>query len=263
MKRTVIFLCLIALAISFLSAEYLVDSIPLLTPIEEESLEKALKNVSEKTGITTLIVIENESEYSSIRDSADMILETNEYGDDAIVFLLNMSRREYYISTEGEGAFIFDDSTLSDESLDGVIFPFLTDGDYYRAFLNWISYVDICCQYWNGEIVSSSSQEDVNADRTFDWGASLFFSLALALFISFFIVHSGKKKLKNVEAVNNADDFVVPSSFHVLVHKDIFLYSNVVRVRKANDDSSRRGNPHTTFHSSPSGGMHGGRGGRF
>lgn len=261
MKRTAVFIFLAFVSLTILSASYLVDSASLLSQSQREDIENALKRVSVSTGISTVIVTEEDSEYSYISDEADMIIERSEYGENGVILLLNMTRGEYYISTVGECAFIFNDRALSERSLEGVLFPYLSDGDYYRAFLNWVGYVEICSRYSNGENVTTASAER-DDERSFDWGTSLFFSAALALFISCFIVFSGKRKLKNIGKVNNADDYVVPRSFVVKVHKDIFLYSNVIRVPKEHNDE-HPGGGRTTFHSSPSGRSHGGRGGRF
>lgn len=253
MKRIITILLLLLTLLPLFSKEYLFDSANLLTENEKELIEAKLEDVSEKTGINTVIVTYSSPSYSSM-DTADAIIEREEYNSNGVSFAINMAERDYYISTIGDAVYYLDDYALSDRNIDNVLFPYLFDGDYYTAFNRWAEYVEYSCDYESAEL---SDEDD-----SFEWGISLFFSLSLSAFISIMVVMRGKKKLKNVGPQNSADDYIVPGSFVLTRNKDIYLYSNIVRVRRANNDDNRPPH-HSTMHTSSSGISHGGRGGRF
>ena len=255
MKRIFVILLLLFSLIPLFSKEYLYDNANLLSQSEKESLSSLLEIVSENTGVNTVIVTYSSTSYSSM-DTADAVIEKEEYNSNGVCFAMNMAQRDYYISTLGKAVYYLDDYALSDSNLDNVLFPYLSDGDYYTAFSNWAEYVEYCCDY---------EDETGTEGDNFEWGISLFFSLSLASFISLMIVLRGKRKLKNIAPQNSADDYIVPDSFVLTRNKDIYLYSNVVRVRRPNNDGNRPpGGPHhSTMHTSSSGMSHGGRGGRF
>ncbi len=255
MKRILVILLLLISLLPLFSKEYLYDNADLLSQSEKEVLSSILESVSENTGLNTVIVTYSSPTYSSM-DVADAIIEKAEYESNGVCFAINMAERDYYISTMGDAVYYLDDNALSDRNLSSVLFPYLSDGAYYTAFSRWAEYVEYSCDYED----NASDTEDGG----FEWGISLFFSLSLGAFISLMIVMRGKKKLKNIAPQNSADDYIVPDSFVLTRNKDIYLYSNVVRVRRPNNDGPRPGGPHhSTMHTSSSGMSHGGRGGRF
>ncbi len=253
MKRIVIILLLLITLIPLFSKEYLFDNANLLGESEKTSIESKLESVSEKTGINTVIVTVSTSSFSTM-DIADAVIEKAEYQSNGVCFAINMAERDYYISTLGEAVYYLDDYALSDRNLNSVLFPYLSHGDYYTAFYRWAEYVEYSCDYEETTTVTKNS---------FEWGIALFFSLSLASFISGMVVLRGKKKLKNVSPQNSADDYIVPHSFVLTRNKDIYLYSNIVRVRRPRNNNNDRPPHHSTMHTSSSGMSHGGRGGRF
>ncbi len=273
MKRILCLMVFILIAVSLPAVTYLYDNASLLTQNERDNLSSLLEKVSAKTGISTVIVTSEENISYSAQDSADLVIEEEEFGEDGVCLFLSMDTREYAISTQGYAMYALDDYALSKKNLEGVLFPYLYSGDYYKAFSNFASYVSVCSEYsprsdYDNSTLSSNGTyyiENTGVKRPFNWLASAFFSFAIAGFISYMIIAHEKRKLRNTGYVNNADDYVVPSSFAVNVHKDIFLYSNVRRVRR-NTEPPRGGHGgahHTTVHTSSSGRSHGGSSGRF
>ncbi len=269
MKRLLILVLLTLISFSVFAASYLFDNAGLLSESERSELSSLLEKVKNRTGISTVIVTSEENISYSTQESADLIIEMDEFGEDGVCLFLNMSERSYAISTQGYAMYALDDSALSKRNLEGVLFPYLYSGDYYKAFSNFASYVSVCSDYSPRKDYDGSDgtyyTENTSVKSSFNWIASAFFSFAIAAFISYMIVAHEKRKLKNTGYVNNADDYVVPTSFCVNVHKDIFLYSNVARVRRnAPPPGGGNGGPHhTTVHTSSSGHSHGGRSGSF
>ncbi len=278
MKKFIILIAFALTVFSLNAGKYLIDDAALLTESERTELETLLENVSSETGISCVIVTDTSSHGYTTSDYADYVIEKPEYGEDGVCFFINMGEMEYYISTTGYAMYALDDYALSDDSLSDVLFPYLSDGEFCRAFSSWANYVKVCSDYSprsdyenealadDGEWVVKSDVDAYNDRNTFHWGAPLFFSIAIGAFISYLYVNSQKKKLKNTGLECSADDYVVKDSFSLTTRKDIFLYSNVVRIRRVQNSSSGGGggkSHHTTSHTSRSGVSHGGRGGRF
>ncbi len=262
MKKLTALIVLFLLTISLSAASYLFDNASLLTTEERTKLEAELENVSNKTGISTVIVTSNYSTSYSTQDRADLFIEKEEYGNDGVCLYLNMGDREWAVSTSGYGAYALSDRALSERSLSGVLFPYLSNGEYMTAFSNFARYVSVCSEYSPRSGYNTTTKTETYTTKTpFNWPISAAFSFTLAAFISLLIVLRRKRKLRNTGYVRDADDYIVRDTFKVNVHRDIFLYSNIVRVPRPRDDD--RDSHHTSFHTSSSGQSHGGRSGHF
>ncbi len=270
MKRIIILLLVCLLSFSLSAVDYVIDDASLLSESEKSSLETLLSSISDKTGISTVVATALSDEGLGDTEYADRIIERSEYGEDGVVFFLNMGRRTYYISTQGYAMYVLDDRALSNDS---AYINYLSSGEYYKAFASWAKSVEAYAGYSSRSDYERASltsdgywdYQTETVEKKFEWGLPLFFSFAIGAFISFFVITSQKKKLKNTGLVNNADDYVVPDSFALTLHKDIFLYSNIVRIPRSRPSDNNRGGGmrHTTTHISSSGRSHGGRGGSF
>lgn len=270
MKRIIILLLVCLTAFSLSAVDYVIDDALLLSESEKSSLETLLSSISEETGISTVVATALSNGGLGDTEYADRIIERSEYGEDGVVFFLNMGSRTYYISTQGYAMYVLDDRALANDS---AYYNYLRNGEYYKAFTNWAKSVETYAGYSSRSDYAQTTlssdgywvTQTETVEKKFDWGIPLFFSLAIGAFISFFVISSQKKKLKNTGLVNNADDYVVPDSFALTVQKDIFLYSNIVRIPRSRPSDNNRGGGmrHTTTHISSSGRSHGGRGGSF
>lgn len=272
MKRILVLLLLCFTLLSLFAVDYVIDDAALLTESEKSSLETLLSSISSRTGISTVVATSPSNGGLGDTEYADRIIERSEYGEDGVVFFLNMGNRTYYISTMGYAEYVLDDMALENDS---AYRNYLSSGQYYKAFASWAKSIEAYAGYSSRSDYAQSTltsdgywtkKTEPEAEK-FEWGIPLFFSLALGAFVSFFVISAQKKKLKNTGKVNNADDYVVPDSFFLTVEKDIFLYSNIVRIpRQRPSDRPGPGGGgmrHTTTHISSSGGSHGGRDGRF
>lgn len=274
MKKIILILTFLLASFFLFSSPLLVDNANLLSEEEEVELTKRLEEVKEKTTLTVVVVTDTSSYGKGDMEAADSIFENGDYGEDGVVFFLNMGERSYYISTSGYAMYCLDDYALSDDKIYSPVIAYLSKGEYYTAFTNFASYVEIAVRDSSRESYSSQTLNS-NGDwvevevreKKFDWAMSLLFSIIVGTTVSIIVISKEKRKMKSVGAVNNADDYVVPNSFVLDEDENILLYSHVSRVMKAppRDDNNFGGNRphHTTTHISSSGGTHGGRGGKF
>ena len=75
------------------------------------------------------------------------------------------------------------------------------------------------------------------------------------------VVNGMKAQLKSVRKAKSAANYVRSGSMNLTGKQDLFLYSNVNRVKKETKSSSSSGGSST--HTSSSGTTHGGGGGKF
>ncbi len=266
MKRISVLILVILFSFSAVSAVYLRDEAALLGEEERAGIERILSDVSARTGISTVIVTDNNTGDNDIMSLADAIIEEPEYGDDGALFFIDAGHGQFYISTTGYALYALDDNALSEYSLRPVISD-LSSGFYYRAFTKWANHVEKQASlsprsdYESSVLTDSGDWRRSGEKKAFSWGPCIFFSFAISGFISLFFISREKKKLNSAVAVNNADDYCEKDGFRLTVRNDIFLYSNVVRTRRARSTGPQ--SHHTSTHVSSSGRMHGGRGGRF
>lgn len=76
------------------------------------------------------------------------------------------------------------------------------------------------------------------------------------------VVQGMKAQLKSVRKEKSAANYVRPGSMNLTGKQDLFLYSNVNRVKRETKSSSSGGGGSST-HRSSSGTTHGGGGGKF
>lgn len=222
-----------------------VDNANLLTSSEEYSLESYLSGVSDRLGVNIVVVTENSIGSKTPTEYADDYFDYNGYGNDGVLLLINMSERDWYVSTKGSC-----EDKVKYETIGKMILSDVKKGNYYSAF---VSYADTCEGMMEGT-GSGALLFARNAPRF------IIVALIAGVIISFLIMIKYTKQLKSVKAKAKADDYVVKDSLELKSAKDIFLYRTVSRVRRQTESSGGGGGG---IHTSSSGSSHGGGGGKF
>lgn len=220
-----------------------VDNANLLTASEEYSLESYLSDISDRLGANIVVVTENSIGSKTPMEYADDYFDYNGYGENGALLLINMSERDWYVSTKGSC-----EDKVKYETIGKMILSDVKKGNYYSAF---VSYADTC----EGLMEGTGS-----GALLFARNAPKFILVALiaGIIISFVIMAKYKKQLNSVSSKAKADDYVVKDSLELKSAKDIFLYKTVSRVRRQTESSGGGGS-----HTSSSGSSHGGGGGKF
>jgi uncharacterized protein len=194
------------------------------------------------------------------------------YGDtnSGILLLIDMESREWYMSTCGDAIYIFTDYGL--DQLGQTILPWLSEGDFYRAFLAWLSglspYVEA---YRNGYPLDGYVQPD---DYESPYGEEIYYyddhvgipvrpfpiALIIGLISAVITLLIMRTKMNTAKPQKNAANYLKTGSFHLRQRSDMFLYSRVSRRAKPKNNTSGSG---SSVHRSSGGVSHGGRGGRF
>ena len=271
-------LLLVSLAIPACATESdiprVVDNAGILTTDEVAELERQIGNLRSELELEIVIVTTYGTDGKGVQAYADDFYDENGYGygdtNSGILLLLDMEAREWYMSTCGDAIYIFTDYGL--DQLGQTILPWLSNGDYYRAFLAWISGLSPYVKAYQNqspidgyvspdEYESPYGEEIVYHDmpvgiRIRPFPTALIIGL-IAAGITILIMRS---KMNTAKLQKSAANYLKEGSFRLRQRSDMFLYSRVTRTARPKNNTSGGG---SSVHRSSGGISHGGRGGRF
>ena len=288
---TVLTLAFLMTGVCFAETEYeplgrLYDEYGVLSEDEYNTVLEALNVVSDRFQVDTSIAVVDSIEeygYDDITAYADDLFDYYSYGTgankDGILFVIAMAERKWALSTHGIAIQYVTDK--GNEYLQEQFLPYLSDGDYEKAFWAYAK----GCDYLYGERTgqrpsvyfeqSDSYDEEHNFyDENYDPYEPIPVSrrlemtaryIPIALLVGFLLsmIPMGimKAKLHTVQQRSGAADYVDRDSLRITNARDIFLYRTVNRTRRAQENEDH-GGPSTT-HTSSSGETHGGSSGSF
>ncbi len=238
----------------------LIDEAQLLTSEEASLLKEKLDKIGESTGIDVAIMTIRSSGDIDIQATADDIYDYSGYGygenADGILLLLDISSRQFHMTTSGECITIFTDEGL--KYIDEKMSEYLAENEFYEGF---DEFADQCLDFISS--AREGSVYDVGNMPKDDF--SVLFNIVVCLIIGiavgFISVSAMKSNMKNVKMQSAAGTYLINGSLEIGESKDTFLYSNVTKIRKPDPPSSSSGG--TSVHTSSSGHSHGGHSGRF
>lgn len=280
MKRTVISVLLIlallcSLPFSASAAEDLpliIDNADLLNSAEEASLDVTARELQEAYGLDIVILTIDSLEGQSAQAYADNYYDSQGYGcgDDAsgILVLLAMEEREWYISTSGKAIYALTDYGIQEiGELMISYFDFGYESGFRMFLLSLPTYLDA---YESGEPIdgyANYGEDYYHGDRETtvyyeaEHGPSIFLSLVIGIISATISIFVMRASMNSKRKQHGASGYLKSGSFHLSRHQDLFLYSNVTKVRRQQNTSSSGGG--SSVHRSSGGRSHGGGGGKF
>lgn len=235
----------------------LVDDADLLVDYEEEELLEMLDEISERQQFDVVVVTVESLDGKTAQAYAYDFYDYNGYGFgssyDGALLLLAMDEREWHISTCGYGITALTDYGI--EYIGNEMLSDLSNGFYYDAFVTFAQLCDdFVTQAANGEPFDVQ-----NASKgSFPFFKNLLIALVIGLVVGLIAVLVMKGQLKSVSFKDNANSYEKQGSMQVTGSHEFFLYRNVSRVKRAENNSGG-----SSTHTSSSGRSHGGGGGRF
>ena len=222
----------------------IVDGADLLTDREEQNLEDAAAAFYERYGIWIAIVTTNSLGNKSAERYADDFYDNNYYGTykDGILLLISMEYRDWAISTCGRAI-----EEFSDWDLDSIFEAMSWDLSHDRFYDAFETFLEVTPSYL--------SQPKGEADLG-DFIRIVVVSLVVGAVVGGLVILVMRGNMNSVQPKTNAADYIVPGSYQLKKHMDIFLYSRVTRVRRAENSGG-------SAHRSSGGIRHGGRSGKF
>lgn len=216
------------------AAGHVIDEADLLTPSQEQQLEEKLASVSKKLNMDIVVATTDDTGYSSTMRYADDLYDYSGYGDDGVLYLIDMDNREMWISTAGKAM-----SRLSDSDIDAMLdelYSYVSVDDHYGSAM---AFAELCEEYCG-----------VN------WGFTVLLSFGIGIVVAFIATSVMKGQLNNVQLKAGAWDYMKQGSLNITEARDLFLYRNISRTAKPKNNGS-------SSHSSSSGRSHGGGGRSF
>lgn len=242
--------------------EKVYDFADLFTDVEEEELYNEILSYIKETSMDFAVVTisENPKSYFNGSDSttvyADDFHDYNDFKPDAVVFLIDMENRKFYISTSGKAIIMYDDSRI-DSTLDIAEFD-MKNNAYAKASKKIVKSLK---NYYKEGIPRSNRNCELEDGKYKCYKKVPIVPIALVsliLVITIWLcIASSYKKIK---AKTNAADYVIKKKTNINKRIDLFLTSNTSRIRIETTTSSSGG---SSTHSSSSGSSHGGGGRSF
>ena len=241
MKKTIIItLCLLMTLLALHTSVFatndtkVVDNADILTESQVANLEKEARSLVAEYSMDVVILTVLGTNGEDIMDLADDYFDYNGYGigskDSGVILVLDMSGREWWLSTCGDTIDALTD--YGQEKLMDEVIPYFSDGNYYDGFRTYLAQLDV---YF----------EAYESGTPIDRGTNYFLIIAVALivgalvgWITILVMKSG---MKTVKANNAANYYARPGRMKVTTSRDIFLYSNVTRVKKESSSSGGGG----------------------
>ncbi len=235
------------------AASHVVDMAGLLDESEEEELEDLILQVREEQQLDLAVVTTQGTDGKYIRDYADDYYDENGYGYDesgtGIILVVDMSSRQFWISTAGRAIDFFTDTRI-DAMLDDVYSEF-SDGDYYDGCVVFVEDAD---RYMN----VPPGQRVRRPPSLMGVLIRLLISAAVGAVVVAIMVKSrgGKTSV-------NEDTYMSPGESRINVREDRFVRRTVVTRRMPKAESGSSSGSGSSTHSSSSGSAHGGGGRSF
>lgn len=224
------------------SLPLVIDNADILSVEVEDTLEKNAQALRSEYQCDIVILTVNTLHSKSAQEYADDFYDRYGYGigvnHTGILFLVAMEEREWYISTCGDAIYTFSDADTQ------------RLGEYAFSHLYGSNYSDVFYAY-----LSSLPQYFVSDDNSPNVALSVVIGLIVASLAILIMRSSMRTNRRQQGAVN----YVKSGTFHIKQQQDLFLYSNISKVRREQNNSGSK----TSTHRSSSGRTHGGSGGRF
>lgn len=257
MKRKLVslLLCLFLIGSGILSANaaspLVMDVANILSNTEIAALTEASESLQSSYGIDVVIVTMPSLMGKSPQSFADDFLDNNGYREDGILFLLDMGDRQWHVSTAGAAIDLISDRDLME--VEDQVVPYLSQGRYYDGFARFQNLLPRLL---------------TNKDSGMGGGVNVLFSLIFGAVIALFAVIAMRSSMNTRKAAYSAADYQTRGSYKLTHQQDLFLYSNVSKIRRQQQSGGPggpggHGGGHSSVHRGSSGRSHGGRGGRF
>ena len=251
----------------------IVDQAGLLSTEEEAELEKAAQELREAYAYDIVILTVSSLNGKRAQDYADDFYDDNGYGYDdegsGLLFLIAMEEREWYISTCGKAIYTFTDYGI--QTLGEAALGYLQEDNFalvFRAYLAFLpeyfhaydegAAIDGKADY-SGDYYHGERENVVYSEK--DSSPTLLLSLIIGIVVAGVTVLVMRASMNTKRRQHSASTYLDTGALHLTGHRDIFLYSNVSKVRKQQNTSGSGGG--SSIHRSSGGRSHGGGGGRF
>lgn len=242
----------------------LVDKANLIDEADEKRILERLDSLSEQYQFDFVAATVKTTGGKEIVEFSDDYFDYNGFGygkdDSGVALIISMNPRIVYISGCGEGTKYFDYDDAQ-EIID-VFYGDLKAGNYATVVDTFIDEAQRSVEFGRNGVPFSYRLQTLLPN----WMVTLLAPVVIGIALAFATVSFMTKGLKSVRKKESAADYVVPGSMRLTRNEDVFLYSNVSKTAKVQDNSdSSSGSSYGSSgsHESSSGNSHSGGGRSF
>ncbi len=248
------------------AAQLILDEAELLNDTQLLRLESKARKISQRHGCNLYVLTVPTMNGAQRREFAKTYYNEHALGNgdfrNGVLFLIAMDTRDYVTITYGRnpqntseygpGVLAFTDYGV--EKLEEQVVPYLSDGDYYKAF---DCYLDTCSTYLDLYAQGEAYDKGTRLPGEAIFGpAQIAIIIFLPLLIAFIVCMIFKAQMKTAKQAVYAGDYVDADSFALTDSRDMFVRRDRTR-RKIETQSSSGGS------STDSDGFGGSSGGKF
>ena len=277
MKRLITLLICIVFLCPVLTAQAatpkIIDDADLLLYGEITLLEEQAAAITDTYGMDVVILTVDSTNGTYIETFADDFYDNNGYGTgedgSGVLLVLAMDTREWAISTCGDAIYAITDFGV--QALFEDMAPHLSENRFYEAFDTYLKVLPYYFEAWEGGSpidgwagnydgpgsVEIGTREDV---VYYEEDPPYLAAPVIGVFLAAIIVWIMRASMNTKRPQHSAVDYLNRNSYQLRRHQDIFLYSQVRKVRKQQQNSGGGG---SSVHRSSGGRSHGGGHGRF
>jgi uncharacterized protein len=221
---------LVSMSLCVTAQEALViDNAGLLTQQQASQLQEKLDTIGKNYNAQLIVYTVSSMNGGDIDTYVEYLYDSNDWGcgknRDGVLLLVSMAPRQYRILSNGYAGTAISVDTI--DTIGDKIVPYLSDGDYAKAFS---VFADQCDYYLNGYLNGFP----------FDAGFNLVICLIIGLVIGLITTAILKAQLKTVRQQNQANEYVKAGSLNVTTSYEYFLHHHVSRSQRSSDSSSSR-----------------------
>ena len=242
----------------------LVDKANLIDEEDEKRLLERLDSLSEQYQFDFVAATVKTTGGKEIVEFSDDYFDYNGFGygkdDSGVALIISMNPRIVYISGCGEGTKYFDYGDA--QKIIDVFYGDLKAGNYAAVVDTFIDEAQRSVEFGRNGVPFSYRLQTLLPN----WMVTLLAPVVIGIALAFATVSFMTKGLKSVRKKESAADYVVPGSMRLTRNEDVFLYSNVSKSAKVQDNSdSSSGSSYGSSgsHTSSSGNSHSGGGRSF
>lgn len=264
MKKILLLSVIIVLLVSILvpsaalaAGQNVYDNAELFTPDELAQLQETIDAHIETYGSDLAIVTITDDQGKTSRAYADDFYDQNGFGEDGMLFLINMDSRELYISTSGRMIDILNDDRIND--LLDLQYEYASNSDYFSAMQHSIEQAE---SYMAAGTVSGQYREpESSRSLTAGWIViSILIGAGIGGLVVLIIYKQYKKEYKAVPYDYRKEANLILSS-----NTDNLIDTHTTSryIPPDDDNSGFSSGSSSSTHSSSSGSTHGGGGRSF
>lgn len=238
-NRLVVVLLILSFTLSLLSPfyvyagsgelDYVTDSAGLLTPEEQDELNKKAEAASLLNECDILVITVKDMGELRIEDYAQGIYDKYNlgYGEDksGIMLLISMAERDFDIMAHGYGNIAFTD--YGKEKLENRFLSDLSKGNYYKSFS---TFIDSCEEFL--ESARRGVAIDIKSDPKEKRKVAAVILAIVPFLTSLVTVIIFWSRMKTAKIQRTANLYIGDEGINLTNKEDIFLFRNIVRRKR-------------------------------